>query len=152
MTTTHNPENVSNNEHPSRACSPRGCAPRGGGAGPRFGGYGGPFARSQTPVNIEETADTYILSLYAVGLDKSGLRVSVQGDVLTIRYEASQECDSTRKFTRREQQHGSFEREFALNGKVQIDAIAASYSEGALTVRLPKTPEAMQPEHHVPVQ
>jgi HSP20 family protein len=103
-------------------------------------------------VNIEETADAYVLSLYAAGLEKSGLRVSVQGDVLAIRYEASQDGDSTRKFTRREQRHGSFEREFALNGKVQIDAIAASYSEGTLTARLPKTPEAMLPEHQVPVQ
>ena len=103
-------------------------------------------------MNIEETADAYLLSLYAVDLDKSGLRISVQADVLTIRYQANPDSADTRKFTRREQMHGSFEREFALNGKVQVDAIAASYSEGVLTVRLPKTPEAMQPERQVPVQ
>ena len=148
MSTTHNTETTSNDAHPPRVCSPRGCGPRGG-AGPRFWGYGGYFAR---PVNIEEAADAYLLSLYAASLEKSGLRVSVQGDVLAIRYEASLDGDSTRKFTRREQGHGSFEREFALNGKVQVDAIAASYSEGTLTVRLPKTPEAMLPEHQVPVQ
>lgn len=151
MDTTQNLETTTNNELPSRACSPRGCGSRGC-AGPLFGGSGGPFARSLAPVNIEETADTYILSLYAAGLDKGGLRVSVLGDVLTIHYKASPDVDSTRKFTRREQQLGSFEREFALNGKVLADAIAASYNDGMLTVRMPKTPEAMQPEHQVPVQ
>ena len=151
MTMTHTTETTSNNEHPSRACGPRNWGSRGG-PGHRFGGHGGPFSRSQIPVNIEETADAYILSLFAGGLDKSGLRVSVNGDLLTIRYEASQDSGTTRKFTRREQPHGGFEREFALNSKVQIDAIVASYSEGVLTVRLPKTPDAMQPEHQVPVQ
>jgi HSP20 family protein len=151
MTTTHTTEKTSNNENSSRACGSRSCGPRGG-PGHRFGGHGGPFSRGQTPVNIEETADAYILSLFAVGGDKSGLRVSVNGDVLTIRYEASQDSGTTRKFTRREQPYGSFEREFALNSKVQIEAIAASYSEGVLTVRLPKTPDAMQPERQVPVQ
>ena len=60
--------------------------------------------------------------------------------------------DSTRTYTRRELPHSSFEREFALNARVQLDAISASYSEGVLTVRLPKTPDAMRPEQQVPVQ
>jgi HSP20 family protein len=163
MTTTQATDTTSNNERSGRGCGPRGCGPRGG-AGSRFGGpfgyhfaakFGGPgspFARFQAPVNIEETSDAYILSLYAAGLDKSALQVSAQGDVLTIRYQAKEDADNARKFTRREQAHSSFEREFALNGKVQIDAIAASYNEGVLTVRLPKTPEAQQPGHEVPVQ
>lgn len=169
MATTNTPETPSNNERQSRGCGPRGCGPHGGGprfggpfaGGPgpfgphftaKFGGPGGPFGRRQAPVNIEETADAYTLSLYAAGLDKGGFHVSAQGDVLSIRYEASQAEDGARKFTRREQQHASFEREFALNAKVQLDAITATYSEGVLTVRLPKTPDAMQPERQVPVQ
>ena len=167
MTTTNTSESNTNTERPARSCGPRGAGPRFGGpfagpyggpcAGPlgphfaaRFGGPGGSWR--QAPVNIEETADAYVLSLYAAGLDKSGIRVSAQGDVLSIRYVATPAEDGTRKFTRRELPHSSFEREFALNAKVQLDAITASYNDGVLTVRLPKTPDAMQPEHQVTVQ
>jgi HSP20 family protein len=92
------------------------------------------------------------LSLYAAGLDKNSFHVSAQGDVLRICYEAAKGEEGTRTFTRRERPHTSFEREFALNAKVQLDAITASYSDGVLTVRLPLTPDAKRPEHQVPVQ
>lgn len=111
---------------------------------------GGAWRRA--PVNIEDAADAYIISLYAAGLDKSGIRVSAQGDVLSIRYTAPEADDSARSFTRRELPQCSFEREFALNAKVQLDAISATYSDGVLVVRLPKTPDAMEPEREVPVQ
>ncbi|NVO06509.1 MAG: Hsp20/alpha crystallin family protein [Rhodoferax sp.] len=169
MTTTTTAETSSSNPRSARSCGPRGCGPAG--YGPRFGGpfagpFSGPFAGPygphfaarfgggwrQAPVNIEETADAYILSLYAAGLDKNHIHVSAQGDVLRIRYEAAPAEDGTRTFTRRERPHSSFEREFALNAKVQVDAITASYSEGVLTVHLPLTPEAKRPEHQVPVQ
>jgi HSP20 family protein len=164
MTTTNTAETSSSNERPARGCGPRSCGPRG--AGPRFGGpFAGPFGPHfaarfggpggswrQAPVNIEETDQAYLLSLYAAGLDKSGIRVSAQADVLSIRYVAPPAEDGARKFTRRELPHTSFEREFALNARVQLDAISAAYSDGVLTVRLPKTPEAVQPEHQVPVQ
>ncbi|MGE0313757.1 MAG: hypothetical protein AB7P21_19265 [Lautropia sp.] len=42
-----------------------------------------------------------------------------------------------------------FVREFALNGKVLVDAMSAAYADGVLTTWLPKTPEAMQPKHTV---
>lgn len=164
MTTTNTSESNTGSERPARACGPRSCGPRG--AGPRFSGpFAGPFGPHfaarfggpsgswrQAPVNIEETADAYVLSLYAAGLDKGGIRVSAQGDVLSIRYAASPAEDGARRFTRRELPHSSFEREFALNAKVQVDAITAGYHDGVLTVHLPKTPDAMQPERQVPVE
>lgn len=117
----------------------------------RFG-HGGPLAWHRVPVNIEETADAFVLSLYAAGLDKNGISVGVQGDVLTIRYQPPQADDGGRRFTRRELPQSGFAREFGLNGKVQVDGIVASYSDGVLTVRLPKAPSAMQPGHDIPVQ
>lgn len=150
---------------------PRGCGRHHGGSGPGFGGpftgaftahwaerfagrlgHGGPSAWRRVPVNIEETADAFVLSLYAAGLDKNGIGIGVRGDVLTIRYQPAQADEDSRRFTRRELPQTGFTREFALNGKVEVDGIAASYSDGVLTVRLPKTPSAMQPEHSIPVQ
>ncbi|MGE0314409.1 MAG: Hsp20/alpha crystallin family protein [Lautropia sp.] len=130
----------------------------------RFGhGYGGRFGgrfpgrhqgrhggANQPPVDIEDTRDAFVLSLFASGLDKQRVHIGVRDDLLTIRYTAPAEVDeSGRRFTRRESWSADFVREFALNGKVLVEAMSASYADGVLTIRLPKTPEAMQPEHTV---
>lgn len=152
MTTTRTNDISSADAHLSRAFAPRSCGPQGSSGHHFRSRHWAPFLATQPTVNIEETADAYLLTLYAGGLDKSGFRVSALGDVLSIRYVGSPDASDSRRFTRREQRHDNFEREFALNSRVQIDAIAANYSEGVLTVCLPKTLEAMQPEHQVPVQ
>ena len=72
--------------------------------------------------------------------------------MLRIRYTAPAGDGSTRRYTRRERDPGSFVREFALNARVQTEAIRARYQDGTLTVHLPKTPEAMQPPREVPLQ
>lgn len=138
--TTHNPEATRfNHQQPDRRCG-------------RVGRGPGSFGWRQAPVNIEDKADAYIVNLYAAGLDKSGFHVSAQGDVLCICYTAAQVDDGARTFTRRENWLGSFQREIALNSLVQIDAIAASYVDGVLTIRLPKTVQAQEPGREVPVQ
>lgn len=122
----------------------------GHGPGGRFSGD--MFARRRVPANIEETGEAFLLSLYASGLDKSRIALDVRDDVLHIRYQAPQADDGNRRFTRQELTRMDFEREFALNGKVRIDEITASYNDGVLTVQLPKTPEATQPAHGISVQ
>lgn len=125
------------------------CGPRGN-TGP-YWAAGGPWGLRRVPVNIEETDDAFVIVMFAAGLDKSSFHVTVKDDVLTIRHQAPDDSNS-RRFTRREMQQESFEREFALNGKVSAEAIDARYENGVLTLRLPKTPDAMQPARSVTVQ
>jgi len=127
-----------------------GCGARGQ-AGRYWAAGAGPWALRRAPVNIEETGDAFIIVMFAAGLDKSAFQISVKDDVLTIRYHAA-EASNSRRFTRREMQHDSFEREFALNGKVSAQAIDAHYDNGVLKLRLPKNPDAMQPARNVTVQ
>lgn len=126
------------------------------GFGSRFGEgvparhHGRHGGANHPPVDIEDTRDAFVLSLFASGLDKQRIHVGVRNDLLTIRYTSPAAGDEpARRFTRRESWSADFVREFALNGKVLVDAMSASYADGVLTVRLPKTPEAMQPEHTV---
>ena len=151
MTNTFASEKPAQASRPSRGCGSHGCGPRAHG-----GRFNGPLAEHfgwhRYPVNIEETADAFVLNLYAAGLNKTGIQVSAQGDVLTIRYQAPAADDSARNFTRHEWPQRGFEREFAFNGKVQINAITAAYSDGVLTIRLPKAASAMQAAHSVPVR
>ncbi|MFT4203679.1 MAG: Hsp20/alpha crystallin family protein [Chitinophagaceae bacterium] len=99
-------------------------------------------------VNIEEREDSFLLCLYAAGLDKDRFKLSVQDNVLTISYEADNAI-SDRKFIYQENSIGTFERSFQLNGQVLTEQISAAYLDGVLVVNLPKTPEAQQPGQEI---
>ena len=115
-------------------------------------GQAHPFAGRHVPANIEEIDDAFVLSLYAAGLDKGDFQINVRDDLLTLSCRDQPATPTGRRYTRREMQGQGFEREFALNGKVLLENIEAYYANGVLTVRLPKTPEAMRAALDVPVQ
>jgi HSP20 family protein len=121
--------------------------PRCGAYGRKAGGYGqGAFARNfrSVPVNIQEKQDAFILQLFAPGLDKQFLKISAKDDILSISYNNPKEDEQNAEspaFTRREYAGNSFERSFLLKGKVDLELVSATYSEGILTVDLPKDPE-----------
>lgn len=138
----------------------------GGHSGKRFGGkfagafggkspwekmFGGPFANRKA-ANIEENESSFIISLYAAGLDKSNFKISVTNDVLTIAYSKPDiKGINQRQYTHQEYEPGSFERSFQLNGKVLTENIRASYTDGVMTVTLPKNPETNKPAQEVNV-
>lgn len=102
--------------------------------------------------NIEETGTTFIISLYAAGLQKNNFAISVTDDVLTIKYTAPATAEnSANQYAHVEYQPGSFERSFQLNGKVITDNISAAYTDGVLQVTLPKNPDTNKPAQQVKV-
>ncbi|GAB3571328.1 Hsp20/alpha crystallin family protein [Hymenobacter daeguensis] len=141
-----------------------GCGGRGRHWGRHFGqrGHRGghPWAKffgafQPVPVNIETTETSFVLTLFAAGLAKENIRLTVQHDVLTIAYkgtDAAPESDEADpRYTRREFRNASFERAFQLNGKVLTDGITAAYADGILTVKLPKNPDTNQPAQTIGV-
>ncbi|GAB3559182.1 Hsp20/alpha crystallin family protein [Spirosoma fluminis] len=120
--------------------------------GPGFGRHAGGF--SQPPVNIEETDGEYVISLFAAGLVKENVTLTVKNDVLAIAYPGiNQEADSasTTAYTYQEYTQRAFERSFQLNNKVLVDSISASYADGILKVVLPKNPATNQPAQTITV-
>jgi HSP20 family protein len=76
-------------------------------------------------------------------MKKEDIRVTFENDVLTIAGERRQEEAFKRdRFQRLERRQGSFSRSFTLPSTVDASAIAASYKDGVLTVRLPRREEA----------
>ncbi len=111
------------------------------------GGFG-----NRKAANIEETDTTFIISLYAAGLQKNDFTISVTDDVLTIRYTAPETTENNpNQYAHLEYQPGSFERSFQLNGKVITDSINATYIDGVLKVILPKNPDTNKPAQQVKV-
>ncbi|AKD58346.1 Hsp20/alpha crystallin family protein [Spirosoma radiotolerans] len=90
-------------------------------------------------VNVKETEAGFQLELAAPGLKKEDLKINVENNKLTISYQSEVKTEeTTEKFTRQEFGFTSFERSFRLPKTVNADAIKASYTDGILTVELPK--------------
>ena len=123
-------------------------------AGSMFGRRGG--RGGQPPINIEDTDNDYVISLFAAGLVKEKVTLTVKNDVLTIAYPDTNsandaESATTGNFTYQEYRQGAFERRFRLNSKILVEQISASYADGILKVVLPKNPETNQPAQPIPV-
>lgn len=90
-------------------------------------------------VNVKETDNAFQLELAAPGLKKEDLKVNVENNTLTIAYKHETKTDETTpKFTRHEFGFSAFERSFRLPKTVNADEIKATYTDGILTVELPK--------------
>ena len=96
------------------------------------------------PVDIYE-GDNHevVIKAELPDVKKDDIRVTFEYDVLTIAGERKQEASVQREqFSRVERRFGSFSRSFTLPTTVDASAIAASYKDGVLTVRLPRREEA----------
>ncbi len=97
-----------------------------------------------TPVNIQETEKGYELHVVAPGIRKEDFKINVDKNVLTVSYEHKEETkeegkdENLVKSLRTEYSVRSFKRSFTLNEKIDTTAIAAKYTDGILSVTLPK--------------
>jgi HSP20 family protein len=90
-------------------------------------------------VNISQTEEAYKLEVAAPGMKKDDFKVAVEGDVLNISAESSEEKEKkTKNYTRREYAYHSFSRSFVLPEGVKRDNIEAAYTDGVLKVNVPK--------------
>lgn len=96
-------------------------------------------------VDISETDDTFEVRAELPGVAKDDLHVSVKDNLLTLSGEKRQEnVDDTQNYRRTERRYGNFQRSFTLPAEVNTDDIKAEYTDGVLTLSIPK-PEAAKP-------
>ena len=96
-------------------------------------------------VDISETENGFEIRAELPGVQESDVNVSVTDNLLTIKGEKHQEAETDGKNYRRvERRYGNFERKFTLPPEVATDAIKAEYTDGVLTLSIPK-PEAAKP-------
>ena len=97
-------------------------------------------------LDIEETADAYLVTLELPGIDPKQVELAVEDQVLRISGEKSfskaDESESPRKWYRTERRSGKFRRDIRLANDVDTAGIEATSSHGVLTVRLPRREEA----------
>jgi len=90
-------------------------------------------------VNITDEDDAYNVTLAAPGMKRNDFSIDVTGNLLTISAEKEDSSEEKeKKFTRKEYSYSSFSRCFTLPDEVQQEKIDAKYSDGVLTIILPK--------------
>ena len=98
-------------------------------------------------VNIKETGENYEVEVAAPGMSKNDFRIELDGNMLTISSEKSDEKDENEsgKYSRKEFSYQSFLRTFNLPKEVvDADKIEAKYENGLLHLVIPKKEEAKQ--------
>ena len=91
-------------------------------------------------VDISETESDFGLKVEIPDVKKDEVKVTVDNGVLTITGERKQEKEEKgKKFHRVERYFGSFMRSFTLPDNVDEAKIEASFKDGMLNLRLPKT-------------
>lgn len=108
---------------------------------PEFHGLG----EISPSVDIFEEGGDIVVKADLPGIAKDDLNVSITEDTLTITGEKKHEEKVEKKdFHRIERTHGSFTRSFHLPGNVKGDKAKASFRDGVLEVRLPKTKDTKE--------
>jgi len=94
-------------------------------------------------INVSEAADAYYVRAELPGIKTDDLEITMENDTLTLSGERKPaNGDEAASYHRREREWGAFRRSFSLPNRVDANGVEARYTDGILTVTLPKAAEA----------
>lgn len=92
--------------------------------------------------DISEDEDKYTVKMDLPGIDKNDVKLSFADGQISISGERKQENEEKNtKYHRVERMYGKYYRSFALPNKIKEDKIDAQFSNGQLTITIPKADE-----------
>jgi HSP20 family protein len=95
-------------------------------------------------LDVSESDEAYNVCASIPGIKPEDLNISVQNNTLTIQGETKQEQDREgEQWHLRERRYGQFQRTITLPTNIEPDQIGAEYTDGVLTLTLPKSRESM---------
>jgi HSP20 family protein len=89
------------------------------------------------PLDVLAGDNAFTITAYVPGVNPDEVEITIEGEELTIRGTLPN-VEENATFIKRELYHGSFERRLAFNVPVNADAIEAHFSNGLLTLTVPK--------------
>ena len=102
--------------------------------------------------DITDKGDSFVLEADLPGFKKDDIRIDLENDRLTIKAERrSEHEDNKNGCIRRERRFGSFERSFDVSG-IDTSGIKANYTDGVLTLTLPKRPELVPDNRSIVIE
>src|SRR5919205_4269155 len=98
------------------------------------------------PVDIYETEDAVVLTAELPGIAKEDVSIEIHNHTLLLKGERKHEAEvKEENYHRVERAYGTFQRSFVLPTLVDQDKVQATYKDGVLELRLPKS-EAAKPK------
>ena len=108
------------------------------------------FLEGSVAVDLRDTGDANEVTADLPGYDRGDIDVQLAGETLTISADRTDERDEEEgRYIRRERRRQSVSRSVRLPDPVQEEGTEATYSNGVLTVRLPKVGAAEG--HDIPI-
>jgi HSP20 family protein len=94
-------------------------------------------------LDFSETKDAFMVKAEIPGVEQKDVSVSLENQILTIKGEKHKEKEEKdEKYHRVERSWGGFTRAIQLPAGVDTEKVNATFKDGVLTVKLPKTPAA----------
>jgi HSP20 family protein len=104
-------------------------------------------------LDMYEEKNDVIVKAEMPGMAKENIEITLSDSTLTLKGEKKKEEEVKEKdYYRCEREYGSFLRTLELPSAVKADGVKATFKDGVLEVRLPKSEEAKKKEVHVRVQ
>lgn len=106
-------------------------------------------------VDAYETGEFFIMQADLPGFTKAQIKsgdvkLQVRDNTLTIKGERKRPTGLGEiEFHKKERHFGNFERSFTLPSGVELDGIKATFDDGVLIVKFPKSGEAPEPEKEI---
>jgi HSP20 family protein len=103
--------------------------------------FGSPTVTPRTwspAVDVAETADAYSFTLDLPGFNAEQMEITAEAGVLRIAGERAATESSAERWHVTERFRGRFERTFQLPQSADESGISATFTQGVLTVRVPK--------------
>ena len=114
--------------------------------------FGTNNAPMELRTDITDKGDSFVLEADLPGFKKDDIKIDLENDRLTIKAERrSEHEDNKNGCIRRERRFGSFERSFDVSG-IDTSGIRANYTDGVLTLTLPKRPELVPDNRSIVIE
>lgn len=102
-------------------------------------------AESTLALDLTENDEAYTLNVNVPGVAPEDINITVHDNVLAIEAETVQDThEENAKVLLQERRYGKFSRRLTLPRGIDIDNIDSEYTDGVLTLRLPKTEVAQR--------
>jgi HSP20 family protein len=99
-------------------------------------------AATTMPLDLYRAGDHYVLHLDLPGVDPGTIDVNVEDRTLTIRAQRTATSEGDVQWLAKERPVGTYARQLTVGRGLALDAIAATYTDGVLTLTIPVAEEA----------
>jgi HSP20 family protein len=104
-------------------------------------------------VDVMTEGDVVVVKAELPGMKKEDIDVNLTKDTITISGEKRKEEKVEKKdYHSIERSYGSFRRSFGLPAEVETEKASATFKDGVLEIRIPKTEEAKKKEKKVMIE